>query len=189
MSVPICVLDTNVLIANPTAIVRFKANNLFIPSIVVEELSDIEKKSTGKAKENTRRALQYILKIITGKTPEEIEKGISISLLSKTVFNKFTPAEEPSGFIFFQTRPVGTVPTIFSKETNDNEILAVAIALKEKGKEVSIVTNDKSVQIKASLQGIPFESFEKEAPAQKKERRKRPRNHTSRRYHSRWGNH
>ncbi|MCX6738832.1 MAG: PIN domain-containing protein [Candidatus Parcubacteria bacterium] len=189
MSVPTYVLDTNILIANPTAIIRFKANNLFIPSIVVEELSDIEKKSMGKAKENTRRALQYILQIITGKTQEEIEKGIPISLLSRTVFNKFTPTEEPTGLIFFQTRPTGDVPTIFSKETNDNEILAVAVKLKRKGRDVVIITNDKSVQIKAALQGISSEPFVKETPAQKKERRKHPRSHTSRRYHSRWSNH
>ncbi|MDH5370946.1 MAG: PIN domain-containing protein, partial [Gammaproteobacteria bacterium] len=53
------VLDTNVLMHDPTALFRFQEHDLFLPMMVLEEL-DNNKKGRSEVARNARQASRFI---------------------------------------------------------------------------------------------------------------------------------
>ena len=54
------VLDTNVLMHDPTALFRFQEHDIFIPMVVLEEL-DASKKGMPEVSRNTRQASRFLI--------------------------------------------------------------------------------------------------------------------------------
>src|SRR5271154_2447454 len=71
------VLDTNVLMHDPTAIFRFEEHDIYLPMVVLEEL-DANKKGLSEASRNARQVSRFLDEIMRGVTKEQIDAGLTI---------------------------------------------------------------------------------------------------------------
>ncbi|HED40103.1 MAG TPA: PhoH family protein [Chromatiales bacterium] len=147
------VLDTNVLMHDPSSIFRFHEHDIFIPMIVLEEL-DNNKRGTSEASRNARLASRFIEELMSDGAKREIEKGLKL------------PAPESgdatTGRLFLQTRTLTTeLPQNLPGNKADNEILSTALALQKEDTQrvVTIVSKDINLRIKAVALGIPAEDY------------------------------
>ena len=76
-SVKLFVLDTNVLMHDPTSLFRFEEHDLFIPMATLEELDD-HKKGMSEVSRNARQASRYLDELI-GHASADIADGIALS--------------------------------------------------------------------------------------------------------------
>lgn len=75
MSQRLFVLDSNVLMHDPTALFRFQEHDIFLPMMVLEEL-DNNKKGHSEVARNARQTSRFIDELITDATHEQIEPGL-----------------------------------------------------------------------------------------------------------------
>ncbi|MBS0400080.1 MAG: PhoH family protein, partial [Proteobacteria bacterium] len=150
------VLDTNVLMHDPTAIFRFDEHDIFIPMIVLEEL-DAGKKGLSESARNVRQVSRYFDEIMHGATREQIAGGL---LLPDSRANHGRP--EPSGRLYFQTHPRPSVlPEDLPGNGADNAILAITLALSSEMRttRVTLVSKDINLRIKAAILGVHAEDY------------------------------
>src|SRR5580658_9127963 len=72
------VLDTNVLMHDPTAIFRFEEHDIYLPMVVIEEL-DANKKGLSEASRNARQVSRFLDHMMRGVTKDQIDAGLTIS--------------------------------------------------------------------------------------------------------------
>src|SRR3546814_5521477 len=65
------VLDTNVLMHDPTALFKFEEHDVFLPMQVIEEL-DNGKKGTSEASRNARQVSRFINELIEAQGTDKI---------------------------------------------------------------------------------------------------------------------
>jgi hypothetical protein len=73
------VLDTNVLMHDPTAIFRFEEHDIYLPMVVLEEL-DANKKGLSEASRNARQVSRFLDDMMRGVTKEQIDAGLADTL-------------------------------------------------------------------------------------------------------------
>jgi PhoH-like ATPase len=157
----IFVLDTNVLMHDPTAIFRFAEHDIFIPMIVLEEL-DAGKKGLSEPARNVRQVSRFLDELMAGATKEQIDRGIPLhdAHLQQGVPNG--NKHLPTGRLFFQTRILsGGLPQNLPGHGADNAILGHTLAL-QKGHphaRVTLVSKDINLRIKAAIIGIHAEDY------------------------------
>ena len=71
------VLDTNILMHDPTSLFRVKEHDIFLPMIVLEEL-DNNKKGTTEVARNARQSSRFLDEMMSGVSPEDIEEGVDL---------------------------------------------------------------------------------------------------------------
>src|SRR5690242_21871350 len=71
----IYVLDTNVLMHDPTALFRFEEHDVFIPMTVLEEL-DAAKKGTSETSRNARQVSRFLNELVIAGNGHPIEQGV-----------------------------------------------------------------------------------------------------------------
>ncbi|TCO76963.1 PhoH-like ATPase [Plasticicumulans lactativorans] len=150
------VLDTNVLMHDPTALYRFKEHDIHLPMVVLEEL-DRAKKGMSEVAHNVRQVSRFLDELMLGANKEEIDAGLPLP----TPLN-LGPAAVPSGRLFFQTRPLsGPVPMPLPGNVPDNDILNYAIQLQQEhpSARVTLVSKDINLRIKATILGIHAEDY------------------------------
>ena len=156
MSKRLFVLDSNVLMHDPTALFRFQEHDLFLPMMVLEEL-DNNKKGRSEVARNARQTSRFIEELVADATQEQIEAGITLnSILNKDENNL------SSGKLFFQTRSYKTaLPDYLPGNLPDNNILGTTLALSEelKNYDITLVTKDINLRIKAASLGIKVEDY------------------------------
>ena len=93
------VLDTNVMMHDPSAIFRFEEHDIFIPMTVLEEL-DAGKKGMSEAARNVRQVSRFLDELMATPTSRTSTGA------SNCPPAKYTPGgkKPPSGRLFFQTR-------------------------------------------------------------------------------------
>jgi PhoH-like ATPase len=138
------VLDTNVLLHDVNSLFAFQDNDVVIPIIAIEEL-DRFKKDLNEIGRNARQVSRILDKF---RAQGPLFKGIGL---------------ENGGTlrVFIQSSKSNNLPPelIFNKA--DNQILSVAMELKEKGKQpVCLVTKDTNLRIKADALGISARDYE-----------------------------
>jgi PhoH-like ATPase len=74
----IYVLDTNVLLHDPTAVTAFNEHHVVIPMTVLEELDHIKDRRDKTVSREARIAIQMIDKIVDEASPQEIQEGVAI---------------------------------------------------------------------------------------------------------------
>ncbi|MGD8589492.1 MAG: PhoH family protein [Chromatiales bacterium] len=151
------VLDTNVLMHDPTALFRFKEHDIFLPMVVLEEL-DKGKKGMSEVARNVRQSSRFLDELMGQVPQQEIDRGIPLNtlLLNDDRIGTVT------GHLFFQTEPVsGQLPGGLPGNTPDNNILATALGLQQKytDKSVILVSKDINLRIKAAVVGIHAEDY------------------------------
>lgn len=157
----IFVLDTNVLMHDPTAIFRFAEHDVFIPMIVLEEL-DAGKKGLSEPARNVRQVSRFLDELMLGASKEQIDNGIPLhdAHLRQGVPNGHTAL--PSGRLFFQTRVLsGGLPQNLPGHGADNAILGHTLALQKEhpAARVTLVSKDINLRIKAAIIGIHAEDY------------------------------
>lgn len=151
------VLDTNVLMHDPTALFRFDEHDIFLPMVVLEEL-DQGKKGLSEVSRNVRQVSRFLdgLMLEAGDT-EAIASGIPLpSIKSKT------DLPEGSGRLFFQTTQMEhDLPKELPGSKADNAILGIAIGLQQTKPDTTIilVSKDINLRIKATVLGIHAEDY------------------------------
>ena len=151
------VLDTNVLIHDPSALFRFQEHNVFLPMVVLEELDNL-KKGVSEIARNVRQSTRFLDDLVADSNKSEIEEGVLIS-------HPFRDGRlrHSSGRLFIQTRIMRTeLPDTMAGFKADNDILAVTLALMRETTErqVVLVSKDINLRIKATVLGIMAEDYE-----------------------------
>lgn len=163
MAKKIFVLDTNVLMHDPSCLFRFEEHDLFIPMVVLEEL-DAAKKGTSEVSRNARQVSRFLDDMMHGKKHTQIEEGLPLfGGLGKTNGSGVARSNAPpSGRLFFQTRPSDTaLPEMLPGNKPDNSILSTALALQTQhpGRRVTLVSKDINLRIKAAIVGVHSEDY------------------------------
>ena len=144
------VLDTNVLLHDPTSIFRFQEHDIYMPMMTLEELDNHKSGMTDVAR-NARqvsRTLDGILQNLEG----PIDKGIPLETLNHG---------EATGRLFIQTKPFDVKLPMLPQGKADNQILSVVEGLKEsvKDRDVVLVSKDINMRLKAAALNLVAEDY------------------------------
>ena len=146
------VLDTNVLLHDPTSLFRFEEHDVFLPMMTLEEL-DSHKKGMSEVARSARQVSRTLDSLVAAtKTP--IEEGIPLSALGN---------KDAAGRLIFQTQAVAvTLPASLPAGNADNQILGVVRALKDSQttpRDVVLVSKDINMRVKARVLGLQAEDY------------------------------
>ncbi|MDH3287618.1 MAG: PhoH family protein [Betaproteobacteria bacterium] len=145
------VLDTNVLMHDPTCLFRFQEHDLYIPMAILEEL-DNNKKGMSEVSRNARQASRFLDELIS-QSGAKIADGIALALHGD---------KTATGRVFLQTEAVNSeLPARLASGKTDNQILAVVRHLQEThpAREVILVSKDINMRIKAHALGLAAEDY------------------------------
>jgi len=150
------VLDTNVLMHDPTALFKFEEHDVYLPMQVIEEL-DNGKKGTSEASRNARQVSRFLNELVESHGTKPISEGITLSRPQGLQLR----GAQSIGRLRFQTRDFDSGKR-FGAVIPDNHILGAILALKEgePGVPVVFVSKDINLRIKASIAGIDSEDYE-----------------------------
>ncbi|WP_123402272.1 PhoH family protein [Inmirania thermothiophila] len=141
---------------DPTALFRFQEHDVFLPMVVLEELDD-HKRGLSEVARNVRQVSRFLDELMAGRDPREIEQGLPLPAPGN---GGDGPA--PRGRLFFQTRVLdAALPRALPGHKADHDILAVALALRDRLPEttVVIVSKDINLRIKAAVLGLNAEDY------------------------------
>ncbi len=137
------VLDTSVLLADPGALRRFAEHEVVLPVVVITELEG--KRHHPELGYFARSALRMLdeLRITYGRLDEPV------------------PVGEDGGTLRVELNHVDTesLPSGFRLGDNDTRILAVARNLADEGCDVTLVSKDLPLRIKASAVGLDAQEY------------------------------
>ena len=160
----IFVLDTNVLLHDPTSLFRFEEHDLYVPMVVLEEL-DNSKKGTSEVARNARQVSRFFDELMHGRDHVQIEKGLPLPATRTASGNGHTRGHNgkpASGRLFFQTRPSDTsLPGLIPGNKPDNSILVNALEQQTRHptRKVTLVSKDINLRIKAAVIGVHTEDY------------------------------
>ncbi len=147
------VLDTNVLMHDPTSMFRFEEHDVFLPMIVLEEL-DAAKKGLTEVSRNVRQVSRFIGDMMNSQGAKQLEDGLEL------LIPHGLDLPVARGRLYFQTSTTETHPSLLSEGSfADNEILSTAVALQESHKdhEIVLISKDINLRIKAAILNVPAE--------------------------------
>ena len=150
-------LDTNVLMHDPTAIFRFEEHDVYIPMTVLEEL-DAGKKGLSESARNVRQVSRFLDELMQGATKAQIDRGLPLPAEAPINHGK----RQPGGRLFFQTALLeSALPDSLPGHGADNAILANTLALQQKFRKarVTLVSKDINLRIKAAIVGVHAEDY------------------------------
>lgn len=153
------VLDSSVLMHDPTSLFRFQEHDLYLPMVVLEEL-DNSKKGLSEVARNARQVSRFLDELIVQQESNDIEKGLALNKLHSTG-NGQAPANV-SGRLYFQTQTqAADLPPTLAGFKADNSILAAVMALRDSRPDqpATLVTKDINLRVKARALGIPAEDY------------------------------
>ncbi len=145
------VLDTNVLIHDPTALLNFEEHHVMIPMTVLEELDKL-KSGNKPVAADCRQAIREIDKILGRSSPEDVESGVPIRRGDKS---------PPSGRLSVIMTELPDNLAILPTHLNDNRIINDVCLLRQShpGQRVVLVTKDINMRLKARSCGIDSEDY------------------------------
>ncbi|AMK78298.1 MULTISPECIES: PhoH family protein [Methylomonas] len=151
------VLDTNVLMHDPTSIFRFQEHNVFIPMVVLEEL-DHAKKGLSDVSRNVRQVSRFLDELIRDADQQTINAGLPLSRIEHSLNGE----REFDGRLYFQTRQLShLLPPDLPGQIADNSILSIVLALGKEYPDVNVilVSKDINMRIKAAALQINAEDY------------------------------
>ena len=150
------VLDTNVLLHDPTALFRFEEHDIFLPMVVLEEL-DVHKKGASEIARNARQVSRQLDLLVAH---ADMAAGLPLSAGGHL---------EAGGKLWFQTAPLhAATAQLLPQGKADNQILEVVAALAQQhaGRPVVLVTKDINMRVKARAVGLAAEDYENDKTLQ-----------------------
>jgi PhoH-like ATPase len=146
------VLDTNVLMHDPTSLFRFEEHDIYLPMVTLEEL-DNHKKGMSEVARNARQVSRSLDALVGDIVDDQIDHGIPLSKLGN---------KDAKGRLFFQTKLQNAdLPEGLPVGKADNQILGVVRGLEAEtpGRPVVLVSKDINMRIKARAMGLPAEDY------------------------------
>ncbi|VFR29160.1 Predicted ATPase related to phosphate starvation-inducible protein PhoH [plant metagenome] len=146
------VLDTNVLMHDPTSLFRFEEHDVYLPMMTLEEL-DHHKKGMSEVARNARQVSRSLDALMGASPSVDFEEGLALNLLGN---------KDAGGHLLFQTRAMhGDLPDDLPMGRADNQILGVVRALQEqeKQRDVVLVSKDINMRLKARALGLAAEDY------------------------------
>jgi PhoH-like ATPase len=146
------VLDTNVLMHDPSSLFRFEEHDVYLPMMTLEEL-DNHKKGMSEVARNARQVSRTLDALIANVDDDAIEAGIPLSKLGN---------KDAKGRLRFQTRlNAAALPEGLPSGKADNQILGVVRALEsdQQGRAIVLVSKDINMRIKARALGLAAEDY------------------------------
>ncbi|MET9199397.1 PhoH family protein [Gordonia sp. NPDC003585] len=137
------VLDTSVLLSDPWAVMRFAEHHVVLPLVVIGELEG--KRHHHELGWFARESLRMLddLRLAHGRLDVPIPIGDDGGTL-QVELNHTDPAVLPAGF---------------RTETNDSRILACALNLRAEGRDVTLVSKDTPLRVKAGAVGLAADEY------------------------------
>ncbi len=137
------VLDTSVLLSDPWAVTRFAEHHVVLPLVVIGELEG--KRHHHELGWFAREALRLLddLRLEHGRLDIPLPIGDEGGTL-QVELNHTDPAVLPAGF---------------RTETNDSRILACALNLRAEGSDVTLVSKDTPLRVKAGAVGLAADEY------------------------------
>jgi PhoH-like ATPase len=145
------VLDTNVLMHDPTSLFRFEEHDVYLPMVTLEEL-DANKKGMSEVARNARQVSRFLDEIVSHSV-DDISVGIPL---------RVSGAKEATGRLFLQTESInGELPARLATGKADNQIIGVVKHLQETldKRHVILVSKDINMRIKARALGFAAEDY------------------------------
>lgn len=137
------VIDTNVLLHDPKALLQFPRHHILVPIAVLEELDKMKRlpSDLGKNARETIRLLDSLKTVGKGNlhTGVKLENGATIRI-------------QPEFKVEYKYD--------FAMTINDNRIVLAAYLLHEQGEKVVFVSKDFAARIKAEAIGLEAEDYE-----------------------------
>jgi PhoH-like ATPase len=145
------VLDTNVLMHDPTSLFQFEEHDVYVPMVVLEEL-DNNKKGMTEVARNARQVSRFLDELV--RQPDaDMTIGLPLGV---------TGQRQATGNLYLQTETLVLEQTsALAGMKADNQILGVALALQRRSpkRPVILVTKDINMRIKAHALGIQAEDY------------------------------
>ncbi|SCX42310.1 PhoH family protein [Nitrosospira sp. Nsp1] len=145
------VLDSNVLMHDPTSLFRFQEHDIYIPMVILEEL-DNNKKGMSEVARNARQTSRFLDEIVSSAVTD-IDQGISLQPHG---------SKSATGRLFLQTQAITSVlPMRLASGSADNQIIGVVKFLHETypDRSVALVSKDINMRIKARALGLAAEDY------------------------------
>src|SRR5690554_4197499 len=145
------VLDTNVLIHDPNALLNFEEHDVIIPMTVLEELDGLK---TGKqtVAADCRQAIRNIDKLLGDASPKDIEKGVPILRGEKA---------EPICRLSIIMSTEGAGAHSLPQHLNDNKIINTLAELqaRHESRDIILVSKDINMRLKARGFGVEAQDY------------------------------
>ena len=135
-------LDTNVLLHDPSSLKAFDDNEIIIPLSVLDELDNAK----SRLDEIGRNARRTIRTLDTLRQNGSLSKGVR--------FDK--------SIVKVELNHSGNVPSSLLVDNIDNRILSVALGLKNEGKHVIVVSKDINLRVKCDALGLIAQDYIKD---------------------------
>jgi PhoH-like ATPase len=145
------VLDTNVLMHDPTSLFRFDEHDLYLPIATLEEL-DAHKRGLSDVSRNARQASRFLDEIVSGSVEGHQERpgaahegraALGRPALPPDRGDQRQPAAQPGG----------------GQERQPDPRVVRHLQEKEPQREVVLVSKDINMRIKARALGLPAEDY------------------------------
>ncbi|EEO27291.2 PhoH family protein [Oxalobacter paraformigenes] len=147
------VLDTNVLMHDPTSLFRFEEHDIFLPMITLEEL-DNHKRGMSDVARNVRQVTRTLDQLVA-----DVDESI---LLTRGIPLNKLGNKEAQGHLYFQTKmEASPLPKNLASDKADNQILGVMMTLVAEypNRAVVMVSKDINMRIKARALGLSSEDY------------------------------
>jgi PhoH-like ATPase len=142
------VLDTSVLLADPRSLVRFDEHEVVLPIVVITELeAKRDHPELGWAARQALRMLERFRR--SGPLTDALVANEAGGTLRVELNHQDTSA----------------LPSAMTTDNNDHRILAVAKNLAHEGHDVTVVTKDLPLRLKASIVGLHADEYRNELAA------------------------
>ena len=145
------VLDTNVLLHDPTSLFHFEEHDVYVPMATLEEL-DSHKKGVSELSRNARQASRFLEELVSH-APNEIARGIPLDARGNRA---------AAGRLYLQTEAINAdIPARLASGRTDNQIIGVVRFLqgRDSDRQVILVTKDINMRIKARTLGLAAEDY------------------------------
>ena len=136
------VLDTSVLLSDPKALFKFKEQEVVIPIVVINELE--KKRHDPEIGYYARQALRHLDDLRIQHERLDFPMEVGDGGLLRVELNHIDQSVLPAGF---------------QLGDNDSRILAVAFNLASEGCDVTVVTKDLPMRVKASALGMAADEY------------------------------
>ena len=147
----IFVVDTNVLVHDPTSILRFQEHDVVIPIVVLEELDSI-KVGMSEVARNVRQ-VSRLLDDLVEKANGDISHGVKLPSASKDI---------ETGHLYFHMEEARSpLPFGLASRSSDNALLGITLDLGKShpDRQVILVSKDINLRIKARALNILAEDY------------------------------
>jgi PhoH-like ATPase len=131
-------LDTNILMHDPTAIYHFDEHNVYLAMVVLEEL-DQHKTGLSEVARNVRQTNRMLVELMNNASHKKLSEGLPL-------FGALNPdTTRRTGRLFFQTDDVEQIlPKSLPGHNVDNTLLGIALGLKKNTRNNKLLSSPKT---------------------------------------------